>query len=65
MSKANVPDDMLKCSCSPGFRSDWTFGLFDEVLKQWCFAEDMETFEHGGVETINLLCGDVSFVQLY
>jgi len=25
----------------------------------------MEMFEHGGVETINLLCGDVSFMQLY
>lgn len=29
-------------------------------MERWCFAEDIETFEHAGLEAVHLLCGPVS-----
>jgi hypothetical protein len=29
-------------------------------MERWCFAEDIDTFEHAGLEAVHLLCGPVS-----
>ncbi|TFK43302.1 Alpha/Beta hydrolase protein [Crucibulum laeve] len=35
----------------------WVFTALDEILQTWCFADDIESFQHSGMECINLLIG--------
>ncbi|KAF9451996.1 alpha/beta-hydrolase [Macrolepiota fuliginosa MF-IS2] len=34
-----------------------TLQVLDETMRRWCFAQDMETFEHAGLEAVNMLVG--------
>lgn len=36
------------------------FSAYDEVLQAWCFAEDLDSFEHAGKEAAQWLAGSVS-----
>ncbi|KAJ3566960.1 hypothetical protein NP233_g6666 [Leucocoprinus birnbaumii] len=53
------------CNVPSAHEPEWQFGILDETMKRWCFAKDMETFEHGGVEAVNLLCGYDNDPDLY
>lgn len=44
----------------PDRRPQRAFSIMDETMERWCFAEDIETFEHAGLEAVHLLCGSVS-----
>lgn len=41
-------------------RPRWAFTILDETMQRWCFAPDMETFEHAGLEAVNRFIGPVS-----
>lgn len=32
----------------------------NETMERWCFATNMQTFEHAGLEAVNMLMGPVS-----
>ncbi|KXN86305.1 hypothetical protein AN958_10167 [Leucoagaricus sp. SymC.cos] len=49
------------CNVPSPLEPDWAFRVLDETIKRWCFAKDIETFKHGGVEAVNLLCGYVCY----
>ncbi|KAF5363858.1 hypothetical protein D9756_000594 [Leucocoprinus leucothites] len=53
------------CNVPSPYEPEWAFGVLDETMRRWCFAKDMETFEHGGVEAVNLLCGYDNESDLY
>jgi hypothetical protein len=36
-----------------------SFNVYDDLLKDWCFAEDLDSFEHIGMEAANLVLGPV------
>lgn len=37
----------------------WVFNAYDEIMQTWCYAEDLESFEHVAMEASRFLVGAV------
>jgi len=35
----------------------WVFTAYDELLQSWCYANDLESFEHVGMEAVTFVVG--------
>ena len=40
-------------------RSKWDRNALAELMHRWCFAEDLETCEHAGMEAARIILGAV------
>lgn len=45
-------------------RLKWVFNAYDELLQLWCYAQDLDSFEHAGTEFVTFLAGDVRYPYL-
>ncbi|KAI9575030.1 hypothetical protein HD554DRAFT_2052000 [Boletus coccyginus] len=36
----------------------WAFNAYDELLQLWCYAPDLDSFEHAGSEVVNFMTGE-------
>lgn len=43
-------------------RLKWVFTAYDELMQSWCLAEDLESFEHVGMESVSFVVGPVSLL---
>ena len=41
------------------------FNAYDEILRDWCFALDQDSFEHTGMEAANFVLGPVRISHRY
>lgn len=41
-------------------RLKWVFNAYDELLQLWCYAADLDSFEHAGNEVVTFMTGEVS-----
>lgn len=46
-------------------RLKWVFNAYDELLQLWCYAEDLDSFEHAGSEVVTFMTGEVSCLFHY
>jgi len=47
------------------FRLQWVFHAYDELLQLWCYAPDLDSFEHAGNEVVTFTTGEVNHFVLY
>ncbi|KDQ64989.1 hypothetical protein JAAARDRAFT_245121 [Jaapia argillacea MUCL 33604] len=45
------------CSVPPQTELKFVFNIFDEMFQSWCYAEDLESFEHAANEAVTFLAG--------
>jgi hypothetical protein len=45
-------------------RLKWAFTAWDEILRAWGYAEDLDTFERFGLEAANVVLGGVGLLPL-
>lgn len=43
-------------------RLKWVFNAYDEFLQLWCYAQDLDSFEHAGSEVVTFLTGEVRYL---
>lgn len=43
-------------------RLKWVFNAYDELLQMWCYAEDLDSFEHAGSEVVTFMTGEVGYL---
>ncbi|KAG9317138.1 alpha/beta-hydrolase [Chiua virens] len=36
----------------------WVFNAYDELLRLWCYAPDLDSFEHAGSEVVTFMTGE-------
>ncbi|EKM80253.1 hypothetical protein AGABI1DRAFT_39382 [Agaricus bisporus var. burnettii JB137-S8] len=53
------------CNIPSPSESHRASSIISEIMERWCFAEDIETFEHAGLEAVHLLCGPDCDNDLY
>jgi len=41
-------------------RLQWVFHAYDELLQLWCYAPDLDSFEHAGNEVVTFTTGEVT-----
>ncbi|KAF9042566.1 alpha/beta-hydrolase [Hymenopellis radicata] len=45
------------CNIPPPSELSWVFGAWEEVIEQWCFPADLDTFEIAGKESLRFMIG--------
>lgn len=45
-------------------RLKWIYTAYDELIQTWCFAEDLESYEHAAMEAVNFTFGCVRSIFL-
>uniref|UniRef100_A0A0W0G494 Putative alpha/beta-hydrolase n=1 Tax=Moniliophthora roreri TaxID=221103 RepID=A0A0W0G494_MONRR len=45
------------CNVPPPTELKWVFNAFDEVMQSWCYADDLESFEHVCMEAVKFMVG--------
>ncbi|KAJ7283373.1 Alpha/Beta hydrolase protein [Mycena rebaudengoi] len=45
------------CNVPPPTELKWIYTAYDELVQTWCFAEDLETYEHVTMEAVNFIAG--------
>ncbi|KAK7060144.1 hypothetical protein VNI00_000908 [Paramarasmius palmivorus] len=45
------------CNVPPPTELKWVFNAFDEVMQSWCYADDLESFEHVCMEAVKFIVG--------
>ncbi|KAH7930046.1 alpha/beta-hydrolase [Leucogyrophana mollusca] len=43
------------CDVPPPTELKWVFNAYDELLQLWCYAQDLDSFEHAGNEVVNFM----------
>lgn len=43
-------------------RLQWVFNAYDELLQLWCYAPDLDSFEHAGSEVVSFMTGEVRYL---
>ena len=43
-------------------RLKWVFNAYDELLQLWCYAPDLDSFEHAGNEVVTFMTGEVRYL---
>lgn len=52
------------CNVPPPTELKWVFNAYDELLQLWCWASDLDTFEHAGSEVVRFMTGEMSTTEL-
>ncbi|KAJ8086110.1 hypothetical protein AAF712_008282 [Marasmius tenuissimus] len=45
------------CNVPPPTELKWVFNAYDEVMQSWCYADDLESFEHVCMEAVKFIIG--------
>ncbi|KAG7096602.1 hypothetical protein E1B28_004019 [Marasmius oreades] len=45
------------CNVPPPTELKWVFNALDEVMQSWCYADDLESFEHVCMEAVKITVG--------
>ncbi|KAG0698846.1 Alpha/Beta hydrolase protein, partial [Suillus ampliporus] len=57
------PEQVLSltlCDVPPPTELQWVFHAYDELLQLWCYAPDLDSFEHAGNEVVTFMTQEVS-----
>ncbi|KAF8556258.1 alpha/beta-hydrolase [Imleria badia] len=52
------------CNVPPPTELKWVFHAYDELLQLWCYAPDLDSFEHAGSEVVTFMTGENDNVDL-
>ncbi|KIJ70401.1 hypothetical protein HYDPIDRAFT_164452 [Hydnomerulius pinastri MD-312] len=55
---------MTLCNVPPPTELKWVFNAYDELLQLWCYAADLDSFEHAGNEVVTFMTGETSNTDL-
>ncbi|KAF9268306.1 alpha/beta-hydrolase [Marasmius fiardii PR-910] len=45
------------CNVPPPTELKWVYNALDEVMQSWCYADDLESFEHVCMEAVKIMVG--------
>jgi hypothetical protein len=52
------------CNVPPPTELKWVFNAYDELLQMWCYAADLDSFEHAGNEVVTFMTGETDNIDL-
>ncbi|TFK56031.1 alpha/beta-hydrolase [Heliocybe sulcata] len=52
------------CAVPPPTELKHVFTALEEMFQSWCYAEDLESLEHAGMEVVRFVCGNDSDMDL-
>ncbi|KIO03144.1 hypothetical protein M404DRAFT_27427 [Pisolithus tinctorius Marx 270] len=52
------------CNVPPPTELKWVFNAYDELLQLWCYAADLDAFEHAASEVVTFMTGETSNTDL-
>jgi pimeloyl-ACP methyl ester carboxylesterase len=52
------------CNVPPPTELQWVFNAYDELLQLWCYAPDLDSFEHAGSEIVSFMTGEIDNADL-
>jgi pimeloyl-ACP methyl ester carboxylesterase len=61
------PEQVLSltlCDVPPPTELQWVFHAYDELLQLWCYAPDLDSFEHAGNEVVTFMTGESDNLDL-
>ncbi|KAG1773827.1 alpha/beta-hydrolase [Suillus occidentalis] len=61
------PEQVLSltlCDVPPPTELQWVFHAYDELLQLWCYAPDLDSFEHAGNEVVTFMTGETDNLDL-
>ncbi|KAG1847536.1 alpha/beta-hydrolase [Suillus subalutaceus] len=61
------PEQVLSltlCDVPPPTELQWVFHAYDELLQLWCYAPDLDSFEHAGNEVVSFMTGESDNLDL-